>query len=319
MDFLTTLGSSLTPDQMKVNTDLANGKSIWFDMMEADYQYTIECDILTSYLEEMNDATEIVNFFSLENYEEGLEGFISDTWFKFVQFVKKVVAHVKVMFNHFWTGINRKEAYLKDMKVKLRGSGNFNWLAMRDTELVGYNPERFGIVLKVCDKIQEVLEKVFKDSEFSLDDIRDFTSYGIEFENGLIKKDGVKSEYTYDAKKFNLGLDPNADKSLGLLGWTEELTLKCLDDLLGHLKFHNQKDYLFIKFQYATEALIRQKENDTTSTREQINRLRNTIQTTTSMMLYITKLINTCTDQMVRMCRALEKEEIEEPRQEVEW
>lgn len=319
MDLISTLGSTFTTDQLKVNTDIANGKNIWFDMMEADYQYTMECNAIIACMEEMNNAAETVDFFSLENYEAGIEGFISDAWFKFIQFVKKVVAHVKVMFNHFWSGINRKQAYLEDMKIKLRGSSNFNWLELRDTELIGYNPERFHTVLKMCEKIETVLEKVFKNSEFNLDDIRDFVIYGIEFENGLVKKDGVKNEYLYDAKKFNLGLEPNADKSLGLLGWTEEVTLKMLEQLLGHLQFHNQKDYLFIKFQYATEALIRQKENDKSYDRDQITRLRNTIQTTTSMMLYLTKLINTCTDQMIRMCHALEKKEVARPKQEVEW
>lgn len=319
MDLLTSLGSDLTLDQLKINSDLSVGKDIWRDMVEADYLYTLEYEWIQAFLEESNNAKEIVNYFALENYEQGLEGFIGDAWFKFVQFVKKVIAHIKVMFNHFWSGINRKEAYLRNMKIKLRGSSHFNWLKLRDTELIGYNADTFEKVLKICEKIESLLSKLFADNNLDLDDNRDFVIYGIEFEKGLIKKDGVSSQYFYDAKKFDLGIRPNADKALGLVGWNEDSVLRMLDALVEHLKFHNKKDYLFIQFEHAMEALIRRKEHETNIDRDQINRLRNTIQTATSIMLHLTKLINTCTNQMVKMCNILETEDAPKPKQEVEW
>lgn len=317
MDFLSILGSELTPDQIKSNSEFSENKNNIPAIMEADYNLLINQSNIASFMSETSIATDIVEYFALENFELGMEGFLGNLWFKFVQFIKKLLDHIAVMFTHFFTGINRKAVYLDSMKIKLQTSKEFNWMGLHSATIRAYDPESFHDILSACELMQKVLIHLFDDKEFDLDSISDFSKYGISFEKGCVKKNGLGDKYS--PSEFDLGYRMQSDITLGKMGWDGAKVAKLCDELCNQLKFHKDKDYLFIKYKYAMESLVRNKEQEKSVDREYVNKITQTVKSATSILLYITRLINECSSQMVAMCKILESTPDKEPNRNVEY
>lgn len=304
MNILGIIGDQLDPIEAKVNSVAAKGdEAIFLEIYEHDYRFSEAIEELNNLLPELSTTEININYFSLENWDNGVEGLIGDMWFNFVEFVKKVIRTIKTAIAHFIQGTRFRLNYFEDMRIKLRASNNFNILNFENTTTLAFSKTDFEEVLRALDILRRTLNSLFNKQDFDLDGIMEFRQYGIVFNRGAIVKDlgsGQKSS------QFDLGFNQVAGKTLDRLGWNMSALVPMLDRLVEVVKYDLKKDYEYIRFQGAMDKLIRTKEHEAKRDYEEIHRLTNITKSMAAMVSYNASMTWKLTRQMVTMLKALE-------------
>lgn len=304
MNILGVIGEHLDPIEAKVNAIASKGTdAVFLEIYEHDYRFSEAIEELNSLLPELSLSETNINFFSLENWDNGIEGLIGDMWFNFVEFVKKVVRTIKTAISHFLQGTRFRLNYFEDMRIKLRGNINFNILNFESTTTLAYSKTDFEEILRALDILRRTLNTLFNKQDFDLDGIMEFRQYGIVFNKGAVVKDlgtGQRSS------QFDLGFNQVAGKSLDRLGWNMSALVPMLDRLVEVVKYDLKKDYEFIRFQSAMDKLIRTKEQEAKRDYDEIHRLTNITKSMAAMVSYNATTTWKLTRQMVTMLKALE-------------
>lgn len=311
MDILTSIGSHLDPFELQANAVASQGNDILFlNMYEEDYKYTEALENLNALLFSFSNSECELGFFSLENWNNGTEGFIGDMWFNFVEFIKKIVRTIRTLISHFLQGMSFKLHYLEDMSIKLRGSNNFNILNFENTKMLAYSKSDFEDILNALDILKRTLDSLFNKQDFDLDSIMDFRKYGIVFNKGVVVRDIGNGK---SSTEFSFGYDQDGTKTLYKLGWNMSAVSPLLNRLIDTVKYDIKKDFEYVKFQSAMDKLIRNRDQETKRNYEEIVRLTNIAKSMSSMVAYNTKITWKLVKQMIGMLKALE-EPIKEPR-----
>lgn len=305
MDILTSIGSQLDPLELQTNAIASKGaEHIFFNMYEHDYRYTEALEELTSLCSSLSDQELSINYFSLENWEDGMEGLIGDAWFNFVEFVKKVVRTIKTAITHFFQGMGFKLRYLEDMRIKLRNTSNqFNIVNFENATMLAFTKSDYEDAFRALDLLRRTLDTLFNKQDFDLDGIMEFRQYGIVFNRGAVVKDLGNGQ---SSSEFSFGFKQEAGKTLDRLGWNLSTLVPMLDRLVEVLKYDLKKDFEYIRFQSAMNKLIRTKDQEVKKDYEEIRRLTNITKSMASMVSYNTSLTWKLTRQMIGMLRALE-------------
>ena len=305
MDILSSIGSQLDPLELQVNEIAAKGNDlVFFNIYEHDYRYSEAMEELNVLLSSLTEEELSCNYFSLENWEGGMEGLIGDAWFNFVEFIKKVVRTIKTAISHFIQGMGFKLKYLENMRIKLRGDLNsFNIMNFESTKMLAYTKADYEELFRALDLLRRTLDTLFNKQDFDLDGIMDFRQYGIVFNNGAIVRDlgnGQKSsEFTFDINQVG-------NKDLSQLGWNTSTLIPMLDRLVEVLRYDMKKDFDYIRFQGAMDKLIRNKTNEKKRDYEEIRRLTNIARSMAAMVSYNTNITWKMVRQMIGMLKALE-------------
>lgn len=311
MDILTPIGSQLDPFELQANVIAAKGNDILFlNIYEEDYKYTEALEDLNNLLFTLSNDECDLGFFSLENWDNGTEGFIGDMWFNFVEFIKKIVRTIRTIISHFLQGMSFKLHYLEDMSTKLRGSSNLNIANFENTKMLAYSKSDFEDILRALDILKRTLNSLFTKQDFDLDSIMDFRKYGIVFNKGAIVKDIGNGK---TSTEFSFGYDQDGTKSLYKLGWNMSAISPLLDRLIETVKYDIKKDFEYVNFQSAMDKLIRNKDQETKRDYNEITRLTNIAKSMAAMVSYNTKITWKLVKQMTDMLKALEAP-IKEPR-----
>lgn len=303
--FTDTLIQYLSPEERLIKQKEAEGPSALFRwVMDSTAQYKRERAELLFLLAESDTEIQMLGCFALENFESGMEGFVGDLWFKFIQLVKRIIGQVRVMIQHFLDGINGSKRYLEAMRVTLRGGNLLNWDKMFGSTVDAYDTRTFQEALDASEIMEGVLRDLFKNPSFDLDGITKFQKWGITFSNGRVIRDHQEPS---SATSFDLDFNSNSLVPLRKLGWNQSYTVTLLDQLISHLEFHNEKDYLFVDFKSAAETLIRKGEHDSQQDPEKIRKMSNSIRTASAIIVYLTSTITFMSNQMVSMMKLLEE------------
>ena len=306
MDILTSIGSQFDPMELQINSVASKGApDIFFNIYEHDYRYTEAMEDLFSLCFSLTENEFSTNYFSLENWENGMEGLIGDAWFNFVEFVKKIVKTIKTAITHFLQGMGFKLRYLEDMRIKLRNSSNkFNILNFENTTILAFSKSEYEDSFRALDLLRRTLDTLFNKQDFDLDGIMEFRQYGIVFNRGAIVKDIGNGQ---SSSEFSFGFKQEAGKTLDRLGWNMSTLVPMLDRLVEVLKYDLKKDFEYIRFQGAMNKLVRTKEHEAKKDYEEIRRLTNITKSMASMVSYNTNLTWKLTRQMIGMLKALEE------------
>ncbi len=304
MNILDSIGSQLDPVDIQINEIVSKGSdALFLQMYEHEYRFFEAIEELDSLMPEFTRRETELNFFSLENWDNGAEGLVGDMWFNFVQFIKKVVRTIKTAVTHFLTGMGFRLRYFEDMRIKLRGNNNFNVANFESTTTLAYSKSDYEDLFRALDCLRRTLNSLFGKQDFDLDGIMDFRQYGIVFVNGAIVKDlgnGKRSS------EFDLGFDRDASKPLYKLGWNMSALMPMLDRLVEAIKYDTKKDYDYIRFQSAMDRLVRTKEQEARKDYNEIHRLTNIAKSMASMIAYNTRTTWKMSSQMSVMLKALE-------------
>lgn len=305
MDLYTVLGASLSQEDLQTNLIASKGedKSI-LAIYESFTDYEHAKQELLDALENF-DSSYTESYFSLENWETGFEGVIGDLWFKFVQFIKRIVAHLGVMWDHFVNGNSRQKRYLEQMRLTIKSIAKpLNWSAFGDASGLLYTPYEFDDLLKICSKVEVVLTSIYRKNDFELDSIMDFDSYGITFKDNRLINRNEKDEYA--TPKFYVGIEPKT-MTYKRAGWNPSNFSGMLDKLIDRLEFNIEKDFKFIQFKDSMEKLIHRGGGDGSKYEpEKVMRLTSSIKSVVAMCNFLTGSINSMAKQMVLGCKALE-------------
>ena len=305
MDLLSVLGDHMSPIELESNKIAAKGdQDLFFAILENDYKFSEAIEELKSLSSNMNEDEISFGYFSLENWESGVEGLIGDAWFNFVQFVKKVVRTIRTALNHFFSGMTLRLRYMEKMKIKLLNVRDLNVEAFEHSTTPAYSKNDFIDLFRGLEIVRRTLNSLFMKQDFDLDGIMEFRQYGITFVNGAVHRDlGDNTRSSI----FDLGYKQDATKELFKLGWNFSALPGALDKLIEFTKYDLQKDFDFIKFQSAMDKLIRSKEKEAKTDWDEIRRLTNIAKTVSSMVSYNANTIWKMSRQMVTMLKALEE------------
>ena len=304
MNILDTIGSQLDPTDMQINKVAAEGmNSMFLQMYEHEYRFFEAIEELNSFMPEFTKRESDLNFFSLENWDNGMEGVIGDMWFNFVQFIKKVIRAIKTAVEHFFKGIGFRLRYFEDMRIKLRGNNNFNIGNFESTTTMAYSKSDYEDLFRALDCLRRTLNSLFSKQDFDLDGIMDFRQYGIVFVNGAVVKD---LENGRRSSEFDLGFKRDATKPLYRLGWNMSAIMPMLDRLVETIKYDMKKDFEYIRFQSAMDRLVRTKEQEARKDYNEIHRLTNITKSMAAMIAYNTSTTWKMSSQMAVMLKALE-------------
>ena len=303
MDLLTSIGSVMDPKDLKFNQLAARGEDIVsLEVSNSDYFLFDSLNELSLYFQE--EFMPETNFFSLENWDNGLEGMLSDAWFKFVQFVKRIVRTIKTAITHFITGVSRRLRYFKEMKVEIRGKA-LNWEAFYELKTMAYTYRDFEELIRALNIVKKTLNTMFGKQDFDLDSIMDFREWGITFVNGAV----YKNEREESDHKFDLGYTRVGNKTMYELGWRDTNLTDVVDKFCDILEYDIKKDYDYVRFQSAMDTLIRDTENSksTNGKYEEIRRLHNIVLSVSKMVQYCISTTWNMGSQLELMLRALQK------------
>lgn len=301
---LSILGEQYTPYELNANAIAAKGpQNLFFEICDHDYKFSEAMEDLKNLLSDFDENCENAEYFSLENWSNGIENIIGDAWFNLVQFIKRLVRTIRTAINHFLSGMTMRLIYLEKMKVKLHTVQDLNISAMEHTITPAYTRNDFIELFKGLEAIRRTLTNLFMKQDFDLDGIMDFRQYGITFVNGAINKN-----YGNDVRSsvFDLGFKQDASKEAAKLGWNISSIPFALEKLIEYVKYDIQKDYDYIKFQAAMDRLIRTKEKDAKKDFDEIKRLTNVAKSMASMVAYSANTTWKMSKQMVTMLKALE-------------
>ena len=313
MDILSSIGSQLDPLELQVNEVAAkNPDHVFLNIFEYDYRYSEALEELNTLLTSNTEQDFSYNYFSLENWDGGMEGLIGDAWFNFVEFIKKVVRTIKTAISHFIQGMGFKLKYLEDMRIKLRSGKEFNILEFESTKMMAYTKADYESLFRALDLLRRTLDTLFNKQDFDLDGIMDFRQYGIVFNNGAIVRDLGNDQ---KSSEFSFGYKQVGNKDLGQLGWNMSSIVTMLDKLVEVLRYDMKKDFDYIRFQSAMDKLIRDKTNEKKRDYEEIRRLTNIAKSMAAMVAYNTNITWKMTRQMTGMLKALEAP-VKKPRED---
>jgi hypothetical protein len=282
----------------KVNISFISESTVFSRMIAADYMYAAaRNDLVIDTLGSYTETDYVIDLFS-NDMTNGLEGFISDMWFKFVQFVKRIIANTGVMFKHFVNGLTSKNAYLETRYNDLFGmhpdvSGMLTFVAS------AYTPTNFKTMIDLIGLVEKVLGQVLAKPDLDLDSVTDFAKHGITFRNGRVYKNSTLSRAS-----FSFNIDQVNQRSMVAIGWNSSNFLPHLKLLLDKLDFNDDKDYMFVDFKSNMERLVRKTERSANADSDVIRRLTNTITTVSEMMVFTTDTYKQLTGQMVAMVKA---------------
>lgn len=305
MDLLYTLGESLNPLELKANEIASKGDTdLFLAIFEHDYKFAEDIENLKNYINELDETNIYFGYFSLENWNNGTEGLISDAWFNFVQFVKKVVRTIRTALNHFFSGMTLRLRYMEKMKINLHTVQTFNIDEFSSTITPAYSRNDFIDLFGGLESVRRTLNSLFLKQDFDIDGIMEFHKYGITFVNGAIVRDlGNNSKSSI----FDLGFKQDASKEITKLGWSFNAIPEALSRLIEFVKYDLQKDFEYVKFQSAMDKLIRNHEKSAKTDWDEIRRLTNIAKTISAMVSYNATTVWKMSKQMVTMLKALEK------------
>ena len=304
MDILESIGSQLDPHELEANEIASKGSDLVFlNIYEHDYRFYEAMEDLKGLLSSLTEKEFSVNYFSLENWDNGMEGLIGDAWFNLVEFIKKVVRTIKTAISHFIQGMGFKLRYLEDMRIKLRGGTQFNILNFDNTKMLAYSKSDYEELFRALDILKRTLDSLFNKQDFDLDGIMEFRQYGIVFNQGAIVRDMGNGQRS---SEFSFGIKQVGDKALNQLGWSMSSLTPMLDRLVEVVRFDMKKDFDYIRFQGAMDKLIRNKTNEQKRDYEEIRRLTNIAKSMAAMVSYNTNITWKMTRQMIGMLKALE-------------
>lgn len=306
MDLYTALSGSFTEEDRQTNLIASLGENIAHAAMYDSFiGYEQTKQELLDTLDDFDNSCIAESYFCMENWDTGMEGVFKDLWFKFVQFIKRIVNHIRVMWDHFVNGNSRSKRYLERMNVELKsGLKPLNWMAFADTTGLIYTPYEFEELLRLCTKIETVLTTIYRKNDFELDSVMDFDTYGITFKDNRLVQKGVQDEYR--TPKFEINIQPKT-MSYKRAGWSSSVFAGILGKLIAILEFNIEKDFKFIQFQDSMEKLIHRGGSDGSKyDPEKITRLTNAIRSVVAMCNFMSDTINKLSQQMVLGCKALE-------------